>query len=48
MVNMNENGRKKFNAPVIKVVELDTTAIIAQSDPTTGGSIEGGGGMEED
>lgn len=34
MVNMNENGRKNYKCPEIKVVELDTTSIIAQSDPT--------------
>lgn len=48
MVNINENGRKKYKQPEMNVVMISSADIIATSNPTTGGNIEGGGGLEED
>lgn len=48
MVNMNENGRKEYKQPKMNVVMINSADIIATSDPTTGGNIEGGGGLVEE
>lgn len=48
MVNMNENGRKEYEQPKMDIVMINPVDIIAQSPGSTGGNIEGGGGLEED
>lgn len=41
MVNMNENGRKEYKQPKMNVVMINSTDIIATSDPDgTGGDLE--------
>lgn len=47
MVNMSDNGRKEYKQPKLNVVMINPAEIIATS-PSTGGNIEGGGGLEED
>lgn len=41
-----KNVKKSYESPEISVVEINTTSIICVSG--TGGTIEGGGGVEED
>lgn len=34
MVNMNENGRKSYEQPMMEMVKINSVNIIATSDPT--------------